>query len=66
MLRDAPDWLQLCVHAVLLAGVGGWVVVRFALPQDLMAELAGKLPAPLRRVVFFVLTHLRGQNYGAA
>jgi O-antigen/teichoic acid export membrane protein len=49
-LRGAPDWLRLVINGGLLTVTGMWVLLRFALPSDLVAEIVGKLPLPLQRV----------------
>jgi O-antigen/teichoic acid export membrane protein len=51
LLRDQSVWLQLLIPGALLALIGAWAALRFALPSDLTVEIAGKLPPPLRRLV---------------
>lgn len=49
-LRGSPDWMRLVISGGLLTMIGTWVSLRFALPSDLVTEIVGKLPSPLRRV----------------
>lgn len=46
---NAPLWCQLALNCLLPGAIGAWALVRFALPQEVFAELASKLPAPLRK-----------------
>ncbi len=48
LLRQEPALLQLLLICPLLAVVGVWFSLRFALPADLTNELLGRLPAPVR------------------
>jgi O-antigen/teichoic acid export membrane protein len=50
-LRGSPDWLQLAVNAAVLGPLGVWAALRFGLPVELVSEIIGKLPGPLRRLV---------------
>jgi O-antigen/teichoic acid export membrane protein len=49
ILRDAAGLPQLIVSGGLLAIIGLWVSLRFALPSDLTTEIVGKLPPTLQR-----------------
>ncbi len=48
VLPGTPDWLRLAVHGSILAMVGAWASIRYALPFDLTDEIVGKLPQPLQ------------------
>ena len=58
LLRGAPDWLQLGVNGSVLSVVGLWAALRFAVPADLVADVAQKLPALLQRPMNFLLAHI--------
>jgi O-antigen/teichoic acid export membrane protein len=49
-LRGAPDWLRLVVDGGLLSIIGVWTALRFALPSDLITEVAGKFPRAVQRL----------------
>jgi len=51
VLRDMPDWVRLAVNAPVLAIIGAWAGTRLGLPPALVAEISGRLPPPLRRIV---------------
>jgi O-antigen/teichoic acid export membrane protein len=59
-LHGAPDWLRLVINGGLLTVSGMWVLLRFALPADLVAEIVGKLPLPLQRVAAILGRRTRG------
>jgi O-antigen/teichoic acid export membrane protein len=50
-LRGSPVWLRLAVNAAVLGAVGVWAGLRLGLPAELLSEIAGKLPPPLRRLL---------------
>jgi hypothetical protein len=62
MLSHAPAWLHLVVKGSLLATVGVWVLIRFALPYDLAVELVDKLPKPMRRPARIVVSFICGRR----
>jgi O-antigen/teichoic acid export membrane protein len=49
-LHDASNWVRFITNGVMLAIVGGWVAVRYALPSGIVTEIFWKLPLPLRRL----------------
>jgi O-antigen/teichoic acid export membrane protein len=51
LLQGKSDWLRLTVNGGLLAVIGAWAALRVGLPSELLAEIAGKLPPPLKRLV---------------
>ncbi len=55
LLRDTPVWLHLLIAGSGLLLAGGLAAIRFALPSGLMLEMAGKLPAGVRRKVNWIL-----------
>jgi O-antigen/teichoic acid export membrane protein len=55
LLNGASTWVQLVVLAGLLGGTGVIISIRFILPRPLITEIAGKLPAPMRRATLLLL-----------
>ena len=51
VLHGKSEWLRFAVNGGLLAVVGAWVTLRLGLSSDLLAEISGKLPPSLRRLV---------------
>jgi O-antigen/teichoic acid export membrane protein len=49
LLRGQSDWLRFIVTGGVLALVGIWTSLHFALPENIVSELATKLPSPLKR-----------------
>ena len=58
LLHNAADWLRLVVSGGVLTVVGVWAAIRYALPFDLVDEIARKSPNPFRRLA----AALRGKN----
>jgi hypothetical protein len=58
LLHNAADWLRLVVSSGVLTVVGVWAAIRYALPFDLVDEIARKSPNPFRRLA----AALRGKN----
>ncbi len=51
LVRNQSAWLRLIFTGGILALVGGWASLRLALPANIVSELAGKLPLPVRRLL---------------
>jgi O-antigen/teichoic acid export membrane protein len=49
LLRDQSPWFRFIITGGVLALAGIWTSLRFALPVNIVSELAGKLPSPLGR-----------------
>jgi hypothetical protein len=50
-LHDATNWLRLVGSGGILAAVGVWVALHYALPSAIVAEITQKLPSPLRPLI---------------
>jgi O-antigen/teichoic acid export membrane protein len=50
LLRNQSAGLRFLIMGGGLALVGGWALLRLALPTDVVSELAGKFPASIRRL----------------
>jgi O-antigen/teichoic acid export membrane protein len=62
VLRGLPDWLRLVASGGLLAAVGAWASIRYALPFDLTDEVVSKLPEPFQRLSAILIAITRRQS----
>lgn len=60
--RNAGELVQLILNGCLLALIGAWVSVRFALPLDSVREITSKLPLAMQRPISFVIRVTCGQR----